>query len=335
MHRVRGVFVGLALTASTAASAGFETPVTPDIPDLQISDGRDTAWLGRVRFFTGYDSNVQFYDDYQAATGKGGLVGGVTLDGAFERILTSSLSIGGAFRADLIGYTGGSNSDYNHFSIQPSLYLKHESTLRDGTDVTLQATYSFRKTKAQDWVGINSTSHQLIGTANFDVPGPWSFFAFGKLAAADYNVFASDPASNRDGTFKEIGVGATHTFDGPFLRKISGHISYQRNDADGVNWSYSGFAVGGSADIQLGEAVYLQLNASHTARNYVGDFTSQGFIVGRNNQQVTTLGTRLIWVASPKHTFDVELAHEIVGSNSYQFTGSKTTIMGGLTINLN
>jgi hypothetical protein len=208
--------------------------------------------------------------------------------------------------------------------------------MANGTDVTLQATYSFRKTQAQDWTGIDSTSHQLVTSTTFDVPGPWSFFTRGTVASADYNVFPGDPASNRDGTSYEWIGGLAYTFDSPALREVSAYAGYQRNDASGANWSYTGWTIGADAQFNIAGPILVgKLGASYAARDYVGDFTSQGFTApGRQNQQVTTLDAQLILFAGPTHTFDLGLTHQIVDSNSPEFTGSKTSLTGGLTVRL-
>jgi hypothetical protein len=322
------------LAFGVSAEAGFETPVPPDDLITPI-DADEWQCAARVRAFVGYDTNVQYYNDFLMQPDTEGFLGGITLYTSAERRMGSGFSIGGAFRGDLIGYTGGDNDTYNHYTIQPSVFVKHQRQLAGGTDVTLLGAYSFTKTQAKDWEGIDSNGHQLVAKSTFDVPGPLAFFVAGTLAVADYDIFAGDPLSDRDGVFGEIAAGASYDVMGVYLRKLSGRIGFQKNDADGENWSYEGFIVAGEADFHIFGPLHGTVGASYASRDYVGDFTSQGFTPpGRENQQVTTLTGRLIWYITPTHTADLGIKHEIVDSNSDEFTGSKTAVTAGLTIKL-
>jgi len=319
---------------SGSAFAEFERPVTPNIADVPPLPG--FFWTAKARAFAGYNSNIQYSNDYLfPVTDPGGLVGGLTLDVFGEYGLTNGFSIGGALRTDLVGYTGGSNDDYDHYSLQPSIFVKHRHQMANGTDVTLQGTYSFRKTQARNWKGIDSTNHEFVGRAEFDVPGPWGFFLEGTIASSDYGVFAADPSSNRDGTFKEIIFGVTFVEPPPYPGDVTARFGLQSYDAAGVNWSYTGWLVGIENRFAISGPHFGKLAATFVSRDYVGDFTSLGYVTdGRKNQQVLTLEGKWMWALSQTHTFDIGLKHEIVWSNSKQFTGNQTALMGGLTVKL-
>ena len=307
--------LGLALVASTGAWAGFETPVTPQDGNVVPGTG-DFNWSAVTRLFVGWDSNVELYADVDAPGNPAldGVFGGATLDVAFTKMLGPNLTLGGDLRADVLGYidtmpaasipTYGTQSDYDIVAAQPTVYLKYMTTLANGTDVTLNGTYSFRAEKSKNEEGLASRSHQLSASATFDVPGPWAFAVSAAHTFDDFNdIYPGEPVSDRDGQFTEIAAEATYTFAHLHLKAVHGRIAYQRNDAKGINWSYSGFAVSGGADFHLHGPFDAKVSASFADRDYVGDFSSQGH--DRQNQQITGLSGQVIWSFRPHATADL------------------------------
>ena len=225
--------LGLALVASTGAWAGFETPVTPQDGNVVPGTG-DFNWSAVTRLFVGWDSNVELYADVDAPGNPAldGVFGGATLDVAFTKMLGPNLTLGGDLRADVLGYidtmpaasipTYGTQSDYDIVAAQPTVYLKYMTTLANGTDVTLNGTYSFRAEKSKNEEGLASRSHQLSASATFDVPGPWAFAVSAAHTFDDFNdIYPGEPVSDRDGQFTEIAAEATYTFAHLHLRRCT------------------------------------------------------------------------------------------------------------------
>jgi hypothetical protein len=323
----------------------METPVLPD-PQPSASGSRgDIDWSLVFRFFTGWDSNVQLYADTDApdVPELGGFFGGATILLGASAPLSAALTAGASFRGDVVGFADsmpdsavplyGTQSDYSFYAVQPSIYLQYRTLTADGTDVTLRGTYSFRAEAAKTELGLAERSNQFAASAIFDVPGPWVFDLSATRTIDDFNdTYPLDPQSNRDGQFTELGAGARYMIGATHLRSIYARISYQRNDAAGVNWSYSGAAVSAGADWHLHGPFDAKLWGSLSGRNYVGDFSSQGYM--RHTQQVATIGGQLLWHLRPTATADITLVHEIVGGDDPLLTSRDTRLAAGVTLRL-
>lgn len=345
MFRVRiWTLAGFVCLAHTGlASAGFESPVTPTTSSPGTAS--DFDWSAIVRLFGGWDSNVELYTDVTAPANPalGGYFGGATLNLGFTKDLDSHFTLGGNLNADVVGYvdtmpaasipTYGTQSDYDFYAVQPTVYLKYRTMLGDGTDVTLRGTYSFRTEKSKNEKGLAERSHQFMASATFDVPGPWSIEASLTHTIDDFNnVYPADPLSDRDGHFTDLGVGATYRVAHPVVKALHVRIAYQNNDAKGINWSYSGFAISGGADLHIHGPLDAKLNASFANRDYVGNFASQ--LHDRQNQQITNLSGQLIWHIRPHATADLTVAHTTIGGNDPTLTAKATRITAGVTIRL-
>ena len=128
------------------------------------------------------------------------------------------------------------------------------------------------------------------------------------------------------------GATARYTFDGDHLRSLFGKIAYQRNDASGINWSYSGVALSGGGDIHLHGPFDARLSGSWASRNYAGDFSSQGY--DRETQQTLTLGGQLMWAIAPAATADIGIRYRAVTGNDTDLDEHDTRVTAGLTIRL-
>lgn len=344
MYKFAGAVCASLLVHVGSVFADFDAAVPPDIPSVNFEDG-DFAWRSRARVFIGHDDNVQLYNDYLGQTGTGGLTGGISVDLVGEKLLEGGLSFGGALRFDYQGYSGTPspafpNSDFNHYIAQASTFVRHRSETADGSKVTWLALYGFNKTEAENWGGITSDNHQLLARVDYDTVGPWSFFAHARVNFADYNILLADPLSDRDSTFTEILGSVTHDFgsaagQGVFLKSLSAALGWQDNDADGANWAYDGYIVSASAGFGFSPTVTGDVMVSYADRDFVGNFTSQGFLApGRLNQQITTVEGRLFWQIRPSVIADIGVKHESIDSNSFQFTADRTYVYGGLTFGL-
>ncbi len=345
MLHLGGVTLGLALIASTAAWAGFETPVTPQDGNVVPGTG-DFNWTALTRLFVGWDSNVELYADVDAPGNPalGGTFGGATLDLAFTKMLAPNLTLGGDFRADVLGYvdtmpaasipTYGTQSDYDIVAAQPTVYLRYKTRMPDGTDVTLNSAYSFRTEKSKNEKGLAERSHQFMTSVRFDPFALWAFDLSAVHTFDDFNdIYPADPLSDRDGQFTELAAAATYRVHNlPLLQALHGRIAYQKNEANGINWSYSGVKFSAAADLHFHGPFDGNLWLSLATRDYAGNFSSQGY--NRRTEDITTFGGQLLWHLHPRATADISVSQMFVGSNDPTLTSKNTRLTAGVTIRL-
>jgi hypothetical protein len=325
--------------ASVPAFAEFEAP----------SEGPMTGaglvtmpwWTASVRWFAGYDTNVPlvpqttFFFNLPGADQDSPYLG-IQLNAAGYVPVGNGFVLGGAVAASFTGNTDegvhpDTPRDYSFYHFQPAVFAQWSGAVGDVGVVAL-GQYSLRREDALDIHAIGLTSHQFTKSLSFVLTDQFTVTLGGKATIDDFDVVFPDPAFDRDGMFWEASLAGAYSLNGGATR-LKGVVAAQVNNANGNNWDYTGWSVGGEIDQQIFGPLFGVASATLASRSYNNGHALMA-PPGRTSEQILTLQGRLIYHINETFAADFTIRHDQFMSNVGLFTANRTRVSVGVTAEL-
>lgn len=319
--------------------ADFEAPNSAPQSGGDALDGK--FWNISLRMYGGHNDNVDFVGNvdpfFMGSTDSDYI--GFTGIGSVRIPVTSYITVGGALRIDRNHHFGtqrvpipaaNENQDeYDVSAAQPSAFAETMFVI-GGRQGRVGINYNLRFEDGEI-TALGSTAHTLGLYADLYYDAYTDFGVKASRTWTDFEVAFPAPAlDDRDSTFTSFGFSGTRWFSG-HQRSLTGSVSFNRNDAFGMNFDYHGVTVSGAFMTRIYGPVSASLNVSHDMRHYPG-FVS-GFIPapGRESQTITTYGLQVNWVICPGWVLDGFFNYATYDSNMPQFEGDNKNVGMGLT----
>jgi hypothetical protein len=288
-------------------------------------------WDASVRVFFGHNDNVQLVPDATVFNPNGERESaylGVSLDAAYRFIQTTEWTAGAAMTADRLVYDKGGVRTltydppdwYNLTALQPTLFARRHFQLAD-MPASAGITYGYRQERLKVHAGglqshtvrldaalatlpnLTFDASYTYGNDNIDVP-----FTGTKIRDAERDV---------------VGLGAVYAWN-QGLRKVKVSYSHTDNDADGIDWDYTGNAFKARFETRLTGPFWLGLEASRDKRDYNGGW-------GRTEQEIIRFGAQVLWILDTHWVADVYCDTDRYDANAPAFETDQTQYGAGIT----
>ena len=322
----------------SSPAVAFEVPTTaPPLPgDLFSPDLISLTFRG----WAGYDSNVLRVPDAPPFFPADGVQDspsfGLSLDGSFSYRWGPFARAGGGVRVELTGFSAtqppgvvaDDPSAYGLFALQP--YAAAQFLLPVAVPTTATFGYSVRRENGSGVAAMGLTSHQFTKRVEITPSFDTTFYVAGLLALNDFDVVFTDPDYDRDGYFASLEVGGRYDLPAQ-LASFGLSAAVSRNEANGDNWDYTGWRLGGDAKAHLVGALHGRVGASFEHRDYSGGFTDVVAPPGRLSAEIVTLETSLIYVIDETFSVDASASYQSIAGNMPEFSSDRVRFGVGLT----